>query len=329
MVVLQTHGLSAILPVGVAAPIKIVRELEIVLSEYLMNKQAVRILIMGAHPDDADIKAGGCAALWTSLGHVVKMVSMTDGSAGHHSGAGPGLAVRRRAEAQAAAAVIGATYDVWDYPDGQLAPTLEVRHRVIRAIRMFRPDLILTHRLTDYHPDHRYASQLVQDAAYLVTVPAICPDVPIVERNPVIMYFSDGFKKPYPFQPRVAVDVEPQLAKITAMLDCHVSQFYEWLPFNGGYLDQVPAEAEARKAWLGERMARRIEPLANRYRELILSIYGAEHGRPVRYIEAFELSEVGAALDRATYARLFPFLPPPTSGGKDLWHDWPDLRDED
>jgi LmbE family N-acetylglucosaminyl deacetylase len=294
-----------------------------------MSHEPFRILIMGAHPDDADIKAGGTAALWTSLGHVVRMVSMTDGSAGHHAAAGPGLARRRRAEAQAAAAVIGATYDVWDYPDGQLEPTIEARHRVIRAVRTFRPDAILTHRLTDYHPDHRYASQLVQDAAYLVTVPAICPDVPIVERNPVILYFSDTFKKPSPFQPRVVVDVEEQLPQITAMLDCHASQFYEWLPFNGGYLDQVPADAAARKAWLGERMARRIRPLADRYRDLVVKIYGPERGPKVQFVEAFEVSEVGAALDRETYARLFPFLPPTTLGGKDLWHDWPDLRDDD
>jgi LmbE family N-acetylglucosaminyl deacetylase len=295
-----------------------------------MSQQLLRILVMGAHPDDADIKAGGTAARWTGLGHVVRMVSMTDGSSGHQSMAGPSLAQRRRAEAEAAAAVIGATYDVWEYPDGQLQPSLEARSRVIRAIRAFRPDAIITHRLTDYHPDHRYASQLVQDAAYLVTVPAICPDAPILPCNPVILYFSDTFRKPTPFEPRVIVDIEEQLPQVTAMLDCHASQFYEWLPFNGGFLEEVPADPTARKAWLGDRLARRISPLADRYRDLIVQIYGSERGPKVRYVEAFEVSEVGAALDRATYARLFPFLPPPASaGGQDLWHDWPDLREDD
>jgi LmbE family N-acetylglucosaminyl deacetylase len=244
--------------------------------------------------------------------------------------AGPALAERRRAEAQAAAAVIGATYEVWEYPDGQLQPSLEVRSRVIRAVRRFRPDAIVTHRLSDYHPDHRYASHLVQDAAYLITVPAICPDVPIVPRNPVILYFSDTFKKPCPFQPRIIVDVEEQLPQIVAMLDCHASQFYEWLPFNGGYLDEVPADAVARKAWLSERMTGRLRPLADRYRDLLIQSYGTERGAKIQYVEAFEVSEVGAALDRATCARLFPFLPPlGTGGSKDLWRDGPDLREDD
>ncbi len=295
-----------------------------------MSADPLRVLIMGAHPDDADIKAGGTAARWTAGGHVVRMVSMTDGGAGHHLISGPALAARRRAEAQAAAAVIGATYDVWDYPDGALQPTLEARHRVIRTVRGFRPDLIITHRLTDYHPDHRYASQLVQDAAYLVTVPAVCPDAPILERNPVILYFSDGFKKPYAFEPRVVVDVEGQLPQIVAMLDCHASQFYEWLPFNGGYASDVPADPVSRRAWLAERLARRIRPLADRYRDLVVRTYGPERGLRVQYVEAFEVSEVGAALDRDAFARLFPFLPPPTStAGRDLWRDGPDLRDED
>jgi N-acetylglucosamine malate deacetylase 1 len=295
-----------------------------------MTQDKLNILILGAHPDDADIKAGGTAAHWTRLGHAVRMVSMTDGSSGHQTLSGLALAHRRMAEAAAAGAIIGATYEVWDHPDGYLLPTLEARAQVIRAMRTCQADVVITHRLTDYHPDHRYTSQLVQDAAYLVTVPSICADVPILPRNPVILYFSDTFKKPCPFQPRVVVDIEEQLPLVVAMLDCHVSQFYEWLPFNSGNLHEVPGEPAARKAWLGERIARRIRPLADRYRELVVKTYGPERGSQVKYIEAFEVSEVGAALDPATYTRLFPFLPPATAGGsKDLWSDWVDLRDEE
>src|SRR5947209_6171956 len=137
-----------------------------------MPEEPLRLLILGAHPDDADYAAGGTAALYRAAGHVVKMVSLTNGCAGHHLQPGPELARRRRAEAAAAGAVIGATYDVLDNNDGELLPTLENRRQVIRLIRGFRPDLVLTHRPNDYHPDHRYTSQLVQDAAYLVTVPA-------------------------------------------------------------------------------------------------------------------------------------------------------------
>ena len=140
-----------------------------------MSEDPLRILIIGAHPDDADIKAGGTAAKWCALGHVVRLVSLTNGQAGHQTMHGPELASRRRAEAEAAAATIGATYEVFDHPDGELDDRLEYRHEVIRLIRSFRPDLIITHRSTDYHPDHRFAGLLVQDASYLLTVPAICP----------------------------------------------------------------------------------------------------------------------------------------------------------
>ncbi len=140
-----------------------------------MHDHSLRLLVIGAHPDDADIGAGGLAVIFRRLGHVVKFVSVTNGAVGHHQMSGQPLVARRRAEAQAAGEIIGAEYEVWDYPDGQLLPTLEARKQVIRLIRQFSPDLLLTHRPNDYHPDHRYTSQLVQDAAYLVTVPNICP----------------------------------------------------------------------------------------------------------------------------------------------------------
>src|SRR5437879_8878269 len=91
----------------------------------------LRILVIGAHPDDADIKAGGTAARWCGLGHVVRLVSLTDGRAGHHEMPGPRLAERRRAEAQSAAEVIGASYELFDIPDGELDDRLAYRHRVI------------------------------------------------------------------------------------------------------------------------------------------------------------------------------------------------------
>ena len=243
-----------------------------------MANDPVRVLIIGAHPDDADIKAGGSAAKWCALGHVVRLVSLTNGQAGHQSQAGPALARRRLAEAQASAASIGASYEILDHPDGELDDRLEYRLRVIRLIRGFRPDLIITHRSTDYHPDHRFAGLLVQDAAYLLTVPAICPDAPHLPTSPVILYFSDAFKKPCAFEPHVVVDIGPEFDRLVGMLHCHQSQFYEWLPFNAGYLDQVPADDQARRDWLAERMGRRIRPLADRYRDLVIRTYGQEHG---------------------------------------------------
>jgi LmbE family N-acetylglucosaminyl deacetylase len=272
-----------------------------------MPHDPLRLLILGAHPDDADYAAGGTAALYCAAGHTVKMVSLTNGDAGHHLHPGPDLARRRRAEAAAAGAVIGADYDVLDSHDGQLLPTLENRLQIIRLIRSFRPDLVLTHRPNDYHPDHRYTSQLVQDAAYMVTVPAVAPDTPHLQRDPVIAYLPDDFQKPYPLQPSVLVDVGPVLDRIVAMMHCHTSQFYEWLPYNQGVLDQVPAGEAARREWLARQVQARLRARADKYRDLLLRACGPERGPRVEYVEAFEGCEYGAPLDDAARRRLFPF----------------------
>ncbi len=286
-----------------------------------------RILILGAHPDDGDLKAGGTAAKWCRLGWTVCLASLTDGSAGHQHIRGPALAERRRNEARAAAAVIGATAEVFNYPDGGLTPELETRHRLIRFLRHFRPDLVLTHRPYDYHPDHRYTSQLVLDAAYLVTVPGICPDSPHLARNPVILFLADDFKKPTPFTADVVVDVGDEVDRVVDMLHRHASQFYEWLPYNGGYLDSVPHSEPARLGWLKERLVRRLRPLADRHREQVVRTYGEEKGAQVELVEAFEVSEHGAPLDAAARARLFPFLPAPASPAKEAPPpEWADTR---
>ncbi len=279
-----------------------------------MSKQEIRseaplkVLVFGAHPDDCDIKAGGVAARYVQRGHAVKFVSVTNGDAGHHELGGAPLAQRRYAEAQAAAEVIGIDYELLDNHDGELMPTLENRYQIIRTIREFAPDLIMTHRPNDYHPDHRYTSTLVQDAAYMVTVPNICGLTPHLERNPVIVYLSDRFLKPYPFTPEVVVSIDAVVEQKIDMLHCHVSQFYEWLPYNGGSLASVPADTSARRDWLAERLRQRFGDVADRYRETLIALYGESVGSQVRYAEAFEASEYGAALTAENIPTLFPFF---------------------
>ncbi|MBN2565926.1 MAG: PIG-L family deacetylase, partial [Candidatus Eisenbacteria bacterium] len=127
----------------------------------------MRLLIIGAHPDDADLTAGGTAALCRTRGDDVLMVSVTDGTAGHHAMEPAALGRRRAAEARAAGDVIGAEYRVLGYPDGRLQPTVEAREDIVRLMRDFRPDVVCAPRPFDYHPDHRAAGQLVIDASYL------------------------------------------------------------------------------------------------------------------------------------------------------------------
>lgn len=266
----------------------------------------LRLLIIGAHPDDADIKAGGLAALYARSGHVVKMVSLTNGDAGHHEMGGAALAWRRRREAEAAGLCLGAEYVTLDTHDGELLPTLELRRQVVALIRAFRPDLVTSPRPWDYHPDHRAAAQVVLDAIYLCTVPNFCTEVPHLRQMPVVAYVYDGFQRPYPFQPDVAVDIDSVITLKLDALHCHVSQMYEWLPYNRNELDAVPVGEAERRAWLGEHYGARFRALAERYRSLLVARYGPELGRAVRHAEVFEGAEYGAPLTEEAVSRLFP-----------------------
>jgi LmbE family N-acetylglucosaminyl deacetylase len=268
---------------------------------------SLRLLIIGAHPDDADIKAGGLAALYARHGHVVKMVSLTNGDAGHHEMGGAALAWRRRSEAEAAGRRLGAQYVTLDNHDAELLPTLELRRQVVALIRAFRPDLVTSPRPWDYHPDHRAAAQVVLDAIYLSTVPNFCTEVPHLPQMPVVAYVYDGFQRPYPFQPDVAVDIDAVIELKIDALHCHVSQVYEWLPYNRRELDAVPEGEPGRRAWLRERYAARFQALTERYRSVLVARYGPELGHAVRYAEFFEGAEYGTPLTEGTVTKLFPF----------------------
>ena len=267
--------------------------------------ETLRVLAIGAHPDDCEVKAGGTAAMWAAAGHTVRFVSATNGETGHHVQGGAQLAQRRIAEAKASAAVLGVESLVLPIPNGQLEPTLVYRRAFIRVIREFRPDLVLTHRPNDYHPDHRYTSQLVQDSAYIVTVPNTAAETPALRYNPVMAYFSDGFRKPVPFEPSVVISIDPAVEKKFDALHCHTSQMYEWLPWVGGNLDEVPADEAGRRQWLRAWRGPRDEAVAERFREQLIARYGPDKGAGVRYAEAFEGCEYGAPLDAAQVDRLF------------------------
>jgi LmbE family N-acetylglucosaminyl deacetylase len=270
----------------------------------------LNIIAFGAHPDDCDIRAGGTAAKYAALGHRVRFVAVTNGDAGHQSEGGGALAARRRAEAKEAGRRIGVDYVVLDNHDGELLPSLKPREEIIRQIRQWNADLVLAPRPNDYHPDHRYTGVLVQDAAYMVVVPNVTPDTPALRKNPVFMYFQDHFQRPNAFRPDVAVAIDDVIEKKMDMLDAHVSQFYEWLPWVDGTLNKVPKDPAARRRWLAETRAGK--PTAA-VRDALVKWYGAEKGNAVQHAEAFEICEYGARPDEAMIRKLFPFLPKASS----------------
>ena len=265
----------------------------------------IRVIMFGAHPDDCDEKSGGTAALFAQMGYAVKFVSVTNGDAGHQTLKGPELAKRRYAETQEVAKRLGITYDVLDNHDGLLMPTLDVRLEIIKKIREWKADIVMAPRPNDYHPDHRYTGVLVQDAAYMVAVPNIAPETPAPAKNPVFLYFEDHFQRPNPFRPDIAVDITSTYARKISGLDAHVSQMYEWLPWIGGYLVEVPESKEDRIIWLSKRTAGTINPQT---RASLVKWYGKEHADKVKYAEAFEICEYGAQPDDAGVRKLFPML---------------------
>jgi hypothetical protein len=124
--------------------------------------------------------------------------------------------------------------------------------------------------------------------------------------SPVVLFMSDHFKKPVPFQAALAVGIDSVIAGKMDMLHCHTSQVYEFLPYSRGYLDEVPGEESRRRAWLEKLWLPDSD--AAKWREMLVKLYGEERGRAFRYAEAFEASEHGAPLDSYTMDRLFSFL---------------------
>ena len=273
------------------------------------DNEPLRIICFGAHPDDAEYKNGGTAALWAEQGHKVKLVSVTNGDIGHFEMAGGTLAQRRSAEVKAAAKILGVESEVLDIHDGELLPTLENRKKIVKLIREWKADLVISHRPWDYHPDHRYVGVLVQDAAFMVTVPYFCPDVPRLKKNPVFMYSSDGFQKPYPFRPDVVVALDNVFEKKLKAVAQLVSQSLEGGA--GGSPERAakvpPANPpELRVEHLRPSWTRRQSNEANKYRTELINIYGEDVGKQVKYAESFELCEYGSRPNKQALLKLFP-----------------------
>ena len=269
----------------------------------------LRIICFGAHPDDCEIQAGGTAALWAKEGHHVLFVSVTNGDIGHWREAGGPLAWRRKAEVQKAHKILGIQGVILDIHDGELLPTIENRRMLVKLIREWKADLVMGHRPNDYHPDHRYTGVLVQDAAYMVTVPFFCPDVPALKKNPVFFYYPDRFEKPNPFDPDVLISVDSVMDKKLDALGIMVSQFAEG-GANGSpdLLPEDPTKQKARHQQVRDGFAKRQQSLAARFNNKLSDWYARDKVSAIKHIEAFEVCEYGSQPDKAELKRLFPFF---------------------
>lgn len=266
----------------------------------------LRIVVFGGHPDDAEYKAGGTAVKWARLGHHVKLVSGTTGDLSDRPGTRHEVAARRAAEVAACASKLGVTSQVLDFPDGELFPDLETRKAFVRVIRDWRADVVIGHRPSDYHPDHRAVAILLQDSSFLVTARRFCPETKALERMPVYLFTSDDFTSPRVFQPNLAVAIDDVFEQKLDGLHEITSQVYESRsPMSG-----VPPVGDdaARRAWLKKRWTARQSTEADKYRDLLIRLYGEDLGKRVRFAETFEVSEYGRQPSPEQLRILFPFF---------------------
>ena len=291
-------------------PFSLLSLLVMFLLSLFMAKAAdpINVIVFGAHPDDPDVLAGGIAAIYAQTGHKVKFVSLTNGCKGHQTMKPDELAARRKKEAQASAKILGIEYVVMDNADGELMPTLENRFAVIKLICDWNADIVITHRPNDYHPDHRNTGVIVQDAAYMVSVPQMVPDGVALRKTPLFLYLPDRFQKPHPFSPDIVVDITAISGKKAEAICAHESQMYEWLPWNGGWADKLPSDPVERCKFIGNRYLTNYSSI-DRFREGASKWYSSEQLKDIRYVEAFEICEYGSRPNQEGIKRLFPMLP--------------------
>lgn len=186
----------------------------------------MRILAVGAHPDDIEILCAGTLARYASDGAQVTMCIATDGAAGHRDIPPAELAAIREREARTSADVIGADLIWLGLPDELVFDDEPTRLVFVDAVRRARPDLILTHPPDDYHPDHRAVSTLVFNASFVASLPNIATDQPAHGLVPPIRYMDTLAGKG--FHPSEYVDISDTFEIKRRMLECHASQL-DWL----------------------------------------------------------------------------------------------------
>lgn len=264
-------------------------------------KLPMRVMFLGAHPDDPEYDFGFAAAKLVRAGARVVFVSVCNGNKGHQTMKSADLAARRYAETQASAKVFGIEkYIVLDTPDCELEPTLAMRQRLTRLVRQFAPHMLVTHRTCDYHADHRAVGQLVQDLTYFLGVPLFCPDTPVPETLPFVMYAGDPFTVPRPIRPDLVVDGTDDMDVVTRAIACHESQVFEWLPPEFGVDPKtIPTDPKERQAFVAKQAMLDLRSDGEQHRAVVSRLFGGDQVRCVNVLEICEYSRQPCAKEKA------------------------------
>ncbi len=185
----------------------------------------MRVVAVTAHPDDVEILCAGTLARYAQQGHAILVAVFTSGNMGDVHIPPPDLARLRKAETQASVAILGARLLWPGVTDELVFPNEEQRRIMIDLLREADPDVIFTHSPNDYHPDHRYVSQLVFDSYFQKGLPHL-PNQrqPACRFGQAQVYYLDHLGG-IAFEPTEYVDISEVFETKCRMLRCHESQF--------------------------------------------------------------------------------------------------------
>ena len=253
------------------------------------------VLYLGAHPDDFDYSLSAQAVKLVRAGAKVTAVAFCNGNKGHVDMMPEALAARRLKEAQSAAKVYGLErYIVLGSPDCELDATRAWRERVGRLVRDIAPDMVLTHRTVDYHSDHRAVGQIVQDLTYFLGVPHWCPDTPVPEKLPFVMYAVDDFTAPRRVRADLVMSASGGIEEGARGLACHVSQLFEWMPPELGDDPAKLTDSAVRAAYALKLEKDYCAAHAKAYADVFERVYG-NRNEPAAVAELSEYSRAPSA----------------------------------
>ncbi|MCX6134854.1 MAG: PIG-L family deacetylase [Ignavibacteriales bacterium] len=281
----------------------------IIAPSLLFGGDTLRVLIIVGHPDEAEEYAGGTAAMMSQAGHRVKFLSITNGDVGHWSMTKEQLAKRRHAEALEAGRILGVSYEIFPYHDGEVENSVELRKRVVRAIREWRADVVMSIKpmFGGGHPDEMASGIAVQQGAGLASAPLFMPEVPALKKRPLYIHIRDYYSKTFPHKPDLVIPIDATLELKLKSFDAHASQFYEFAPWQKGILNEVPIGWEGKREFLKKHYLDDLA-ISDEMREWLIKWYGREQGQSFQYAEEFEFPHYSRKTDKAELMRIFPVL---------------------
>ena len=270
--------------------------------------EKLRLMVVAAHPDEADMYAGGTAALFTERGAAVKFLSLTSGDAGHYEIGGMQLARRRWQEAQQAAACLGIEqYEVLNEHDGELYPPRTCATKSSSTAQL-EPDIVIGFHPDGWgHPDNRNTGKVLVDAMAFIGVPNVLPNIPAVKKPTLCLWMWD-YSTIGVHQHDIALDVTPTIEKKLLACDAHATQFYEFAPWGRGFIDQVPQKWEDKRAFILKYWSEFMYTQDSQ-RQGLAHWYGSVNAASISYAETFQITPYGYHPPEKELRRLFPMLP--------------------